>query len=225
MNKQTLKNFAAAGLLSAAFLIFTALVQCVDVRPIGPNSSLVGFAAVNGWFHALTGVHWTLYTITDWLGLVSIGIAFYFGVMGLVQLIWRRSLRKVDRSILILGGFYLAVIAAYLFFETHAVNYRPVLIDNFLEASYPSSTTVLVLCVHVTAMMQLRDRMRRGTARTLVLWLLGAFTVLMVLARLISGVHWLTDIIGAVLLSAGCVAIYVYAVKRHDAKENMHGIS
>ncbi len=210
--KNTLKNFAAAGFLLAAFLIFTALMRCVDVRPIGPNGSLVGFAAVNGWFHALTGVHWTLYYLTDWLELVAIGIAFFFGVMGLLQLIQRRSLRKVDVSILILGGFYLTVIAMYLLFNAYVVNYRPVLIENVLEASYPSSTTVLILCVHVTAMMQIRDRMRRGAARTLLLWLLGAFTVFMVLARLVSGVHWLTDIIGGILLSAALIAFYRAAV-------------
>ena len=212
MNKQTLENFAAAGLLSAAFLIFTALVRCVDVQAIGPNGSRVGFAAVNGWFHALTGVHWTLYYLTDWLEFISLGIAFCFGVVGLTQLIRRRSLWKVDASILILGGFYLLVIAAYLFFEMHAVNYRPVLIDGFLEASYPSSTTLLVLCVLPTTMMQLRDRMPRSTSWTLVLWLLGAFTVFMVLARLMSGVHWLTDILGGILLSAALVLLYRAAV-------------
>ena len=212
MNKRTLKNFAAAGLLLAAFLIFTILVQCIDVQPIGPNGSLVGFAAVNGRFHALTGVHWTLYYLTDRLELAAIGIAFSFAVLGLLQLIRRRSLREVDRSILILGVFYLAVIAAYLFFEAHAVNYRPVLIESVLEASYPSSTTVLVLCVHVTAMMQLRARMPRGATRTIVLWLLGAFTVFMVLARLVSGVHWLTDIVGGILLSAALVLLYRTAV-------------
>lgn len=208
MNKRTPKNFAAAGLLLAAFLIFTVLVQRVDVRLIGPNGSLVGFAAVNGWFHTLTGVHWMLYYLTDWLELAAIGIAFSFAVLGLLQLIRRRSLRKVDASILILGGFYLTVIGMYLLFNVYVVNYRPVLVENILEASYPSSTTVLVLCVHVTAMMQLRDRMRRGTSRTIVLWLLGAFTAFMVLARLVSGVHWLTDIIGGILLSAALIALY-----------------
>ncbi len=212
MKKLTLKSFAAAGLLLAAFLIFTVLVQCIDVRPIGPNGSLVGFAAVNGWFHALTGVHWTLYYLTDWLELVSIGIAFFFGVMGLLQLIRRRSLWRVDASILILGGFYLTVIAMYLLFNVYVVNYRPVLIETILEASYPSSTTVLVLCVHVTAIMQLRSRMPRGATRAFALWLLGAFTMLMVLARLVSGVHWLTDILGSILLSAALIAFYRAAV-------------
>lgn len=210
--KNTLKNFAAAGLLLAAFLIFTVLVQRIDVHSIGPNSSLVGFASMNGWFHALTGVHWTLYVLTDWLELISIGIAFSFGVMGLLQLIRRRSLRKVDASILILGGFYLIVIGMYLLFNVYVVNYRPVLIENVLEASYPSSTTVLVLCVHVTAMIQLRDRMPRSAVRTLMLYLLGAFTVFVVFARLVSGVHWLTDIIGGILLSAALVLLYRAAV-------------
>lgn len=210
--KNTLKRFAEAGLLSAAFLVFTVLVQCIDVQPIGPNCSCVGFAAVNGWFHDFIGVHWMLYYLTDWLGLVPVMIALCFAVLGLVQLIRRRSLRKVDASILILGGFYLIVIAAYLFFETHAVNYRPVLIDNFLEASYPSSTTMLTLCVLPTAMMQLYSRMPRSAARTLVLYLLGAFTVFMVIARLVSGVHWLTDVLGGILLSAVLVQFYRAAV-------------
>ena len=101
------------------------------------NGSRVGFAAINGAFHALTGVHWALYTLTDWLGLVPIGIALGFAVLGLVQLIRRKSLLKVDRDILILGGFYIVVLAAYLLFETVVINFRPVLIDGKLEASYP----------------------------------------------------------------------------------------
>ena len=210
--KNTLKRFAEAGLLSAAFLVFTVLVQCIDVQPIGPNCSCVGFAAVNGWFHDFIGVHWMLYHVTDWLELISLGIAFSFGVMGLIQLIRRRSLWKVDASILILGGFYLLVIAAYVLFNVYVVNYRPVLIDGILEASYPSSTTMLTLCVLPTAMMQLYSRMPRSAARTLVLYLLGAFTVFMVIARLVSGVHWLTDVLGGILLSAVLVQFYRAAV-------------
>ena len=131
----------------AAFAIWTVLVCCADVQMIGPEGSSVGFAAVNGAFHNLTGVHWTLYTITDWLGLVPIGTALGFAVLGLVQLIQRKALRKVDRSILALGGFYLAVMAFYVLFEKAVVNYRPVLIEGVLEASYPSSTTMLALSI------------------------------------------------------------------------------
>jgi undecaprenyl-diphosphatase len=163
---------------------------------------------MNGFAHSLTGVHWSLYTITDWLGLVPIAMMLGFAVLGLIQWIRRKRLLLVDRSLLVLGGFYIAVAAAFLFFEIVVVNTRPVLIGGVLEASYPSSTTVLSMCVVPTAMMQLRDRMNAGCLRRSLLIVLGAFTVLMVVFRFFSGVHWLSDILGGALLSVGLVTIY-----------------
>lgn len=93
-------------LLLGLFTVFTALIQTADVRPIGPDGTKVGFAAVNSWFRRLTGVNMTLYTITDWLGLVPIFVCLLFGMLGLVQLVKRRSLFKVDPDILLLGAYY-----------------------------------------------------------------------------------------------------------------------
>lgn len=194
-----------------AFGLWTAAVGLVDVDAIGPQSSAVGFAALNSSFHRLTGVNWTLYTLTDWLGLAPLAVAAGFGALGLCQWIRRKSLLSIDRSLLILGGFYLAVLAVYVLFEKLVINHRPVLIAGVLEASYPSSTTMLAICVMPTAMLQLRQRIRNQVLRR---WLLGAmavFTVFMVVGRLISGVHWLTDIIGGILLSAGLVMLYAAA--------------
>ena len=216
MKKKNTKTILVALGALAAFVLWTFLVRCVDVQPIGPDGSRIGFAAINGACHALTGVHWTFYILTDWLGLVPIGIALGFAVLGLVQLIRRKSLLKVDRDILILGGFYIVVLAAYLLFETVVINFRPVLIDGKLEASYPSSTTMLALCILPTAMMQLKTRIRSDAVRCAILGILAAFTVFMVVGRLISGVHWLSDIVGGVLLSAGLVPLYALAVKQRE---------
>ena len=208
MKKTSGKLLGIAGVLLAAFVLWTVAVCQIDVQPIGPNGSSVGFAGLNGWVHDLTGVHMGLYVLTDWLGLVPIGFVLGFAVLGLVQWMRRRKLFRVDHDILLLGGFYLLVLILYLVFETVAVNARPVLIDGRLEASYPSSTTMLVLCVMPTAMMQLRARIRNTKVRTIVLTILAVFTACMVVGRLIAGVHWFTDIIGGVLLSAGLVALY-----------------
>ena len=205
--KRTKMFFVGAGFL-LAFVLWTVLVSLVDIRPIGPNGSRVGFAALNGFVHGLTGVNFLLYTVTDWLGLVPIGIAFGFAVVGLIQWIKRKSLLKVDGSLLVLGGFYIAVMAAYIFFEVVVINYRPTLIDGYLEASYPSSTTMLVICVMPTAMLQLRTRIKNCVFRRCVLILIAAFTAFMVIGRLLSGVHWLTDIIAGALLSTGLVMLY-----------------
>ena len=193
--------------LLALFALWTIAVCTVDAQTIGPQGSSVGFAALNGYVHTLTGVHFTLYHITDWLGLVPVAVCLAFAVTGLVQWI-RRGFFKVDRDLFVLGGFYIVVIAAYLLFEEVVINYRPVLIDGFPEASYPSSTTLLVLCVMPTAAMQLNRRIRQGACRTAVIWIIVAFTVFMVVGRLLSGVHWLTDIVGGGLLSAALVTMY-----------------
>lgn len=198
--KRNRTHFLLPGLLLGAFLLWTAGVCLVDVRPIGPMGSQVGFAVLNGWFHRMTGVHWWLYDLTDLLGLASLGICGIFGLQGLCQWVRRKSIRRVDGELLALGGFYLAVLAVFFLFELLEVNYRPVLIEGRLEASYPSSTTMLALCVLPTAMLRLRSRWVR--------FLLGALTAFLVLGRLLCGVHWVSDIIGGALLSAGLVTLY-----------------
>lgn len=201
------KSFNKSFVLLFAFVVWTIAIRIVDVQPIGPNGSSVGFAALNGRFHDLTGVHMTLYNITDWLGLVPIVICIGFGLLGLTQWLKRKSLRKVDADILILGAFFLLVIAGYLVFEMVAINYRPVLIEGILEASYPSSTTLLVLSVMPATVMQVRRRVKAPTTAKALQLVCGAFALFMVLGRLISGVHWLTDIVGGVLLSTGLVML------------------
>ena len=194
--------------LLTAFVLWTVAICFVDVRAIGPQSSSVGFAGINGFVHNLTGVHWGLYNITDWLGLVPIFVCMGFGILGLVQWIKRKSIRKVDYDIFVLGGFYIVTIAAYLFFESVVINYRPVLINGYLEASYPSSTTLLVMCVMPTAVMQFNSRIKNKVLRNIVVVTIIAFIAFMVIGRLISGVHWFTDIVGGALLSTGLVLMY-----------------
>lgn len=208
MEKKNRKKLCVAVCLLAMFAVWTLLVSFVDVRDMGPMGSSVGFAALNGFVRGLVGVNMTLYTLTDWLGLVPIATAFGFAVLGLAQWIKRKNILKVDYSILALGVFYIAVIAVYIFFEYAVINYRPVLIDGYLEASYPSSTTMLVTCVMPTALMQFNIRIKNHVLRKCVGIAIIAFTVFTVAGRIISGVHWITDIIGGALFSAGIVTLY-----------------
>ena len=209
--------------LIAAFVLWTILIMSVDVQNVGQRGTAIGFAAFNTWFHQITGVDMRLYTVTDWLGLVPIAVCVCFGVIGLVQLIKRRSLFKVDHDILLLGIYYILVIFGYLIFEMIPVNYRPILIDGFLEASYPSSTTLLVLSVMPTLIFQLSRRSHNKIIKIAVIAFAALFSAFMVISRLISGVHWATDIIGSVLLSFGLFEIYRSAVLLAD-KRNKNGI-
>ena len=217
--KQSEKKHLWAGIwFQLAFLLWTALIRCVDMQAVGPNGTKVGFAAFNLWFHKLTGVHMTIYTITDWLGLVPIGVCLCFGAVGLIQMVRRRSLLRVDPDIILLGLYYILVILAYLVFEMVPINYRPILINGALEASYPSSTTLLVLSVMPTLKLQIDRRTDKPLVRNVTCIFVYAFSALMVIGRLIAGVHWATDIIGAVFLSAGLFLLYRYAVDAADRR-------
>lgn len=208
MKRKSKVCFWIAGGLLAIFAVWTVLVRFVDLRAIGPEGSKVGFATLNGFVHRLTGENLFLYDLTDMLSIIPLGFVAGFGILGLVQWIKRKKLLSVDYSILVLGGFYIVVMALYLMFEVVVINYRPLLIEGVLEVSYPSSTTMLVLCVMPTAAIQLGSRIKKALPKYLVIAAIVLFTAFMVVGRLISGVHWFSDIIGGLFLSSGLVMTY-----------------
>lgn len=213
MKKPEQKPFFTAVCILSVFLLWTIAIQIMDVRPIGPNNSAVGFATINHYIHELTGVHLGLYILTDWLSLIPLLFVIGFAFLGFMQWIHRKNIRKIDRSILILGGSYMAILAIYILFDQYAVNYRPILIQGILEPSYPSSTTLLTMYVMLTARIQLRFRIQNTALKNCASAFILVFTIFMVVARFVSGVHWFTDIIGGILLSAGLVTLYRFLTK------------
>lgn len=206
--KKEIKRFIPAIGFLIAFVVWTVLVCLIDLQAIGPQGSVVGFAGINGAFHKFTGVHMAIYDLTDLLSIIPLAIVAAFGLLGVAQWIKGKSLKAVDYDIWVLGGFYVVVMAVFLLFEKLDVNFRPILIEGVLEASYPSSTTMLAMCVLPTTMLQLNSRLKNRGLRICVLVVLGLFTAFMVIGRLISGVHWLTDIIGGALFSTGLLLLY-----------------
>ncbi|MBQ3575091.1 MAG: phosphatase PAP2 family protein [Clostridia bacterium] len=207
------KLFIPGAAVFALFALFTWSLGFVDVRPVGPMDSCVAYAGVNKAVHGFFGVNRLLYTLTDWAGVIAIAVARGFAAMGLAQWIRRRRICRVDGGILLLGAFYIFVFGAYAFFEMKVVNRRPILIGGILEASYPSSTTMLAMCVMPAAMLQFRRLIKRPWLMKAVNILCGAFTAFMVIGRLLCGAHWLTDILGGAMFSLSAVLIYRAALK------------
>jgi undecaprenyl-diphosphatase len=183
------------------FVLWTVIVGSVDVMAIGPLGSSVGLAGMNGAFRDLIGVRWELYWLTDILGLVPIVLALCYAAVGAYQLIRRRSLLLVDRRILSLGALYVVFGAVFLYFELMPINFRPVLIDGVLEASYPSSTTLMCTTVVPSFLLDVRTRVAKKWVYTLIFVVSMLFLAFTVTARILSGVHWISDIIGGVIIS------------------------
>ncbi|MDL2235143.1 phosphatase PAP2 family protein [Christensenellaceae bacterium OttesenSCG-928-L17] len=213
MKKTTKHTFAIAGVFFLLFAMLTAAVLLVDVKPVGPEQSEVGLATINAYLFEALGVHLFWYDVTDWLGIVAIAVALGFAVLGLLQWIARKSFAKVDKSILALGMLYIAMGVFYMGFEVFVVNYRPIIMDAGLEASYPSSHTMLVLCIMATAIMQFRARMQNKAVRVTASAISAVIIAVTIIGRLISGVHWFTDIVGGLLLGTSLVLCYKAVVE------------
>ena len=218
------KNLILSIVFFSLFVVFMILVAVVDRQAIGPNNSIVGFAALNKWFADLVGVHMFLYTITDWASILPTATALVFAVIGAIQLIKRKKLTKVDSSILILAGFYFVDLIIYLFFNKVVINYRPVLIDGFLEPSFPSSTTLLSLTFMMFSIYQTDRLIKNKPARISVKVASIALMLFLVVGRVIAGVHWITDIIASLFLSLGLIFLYYYLCEICAAKATQKAI-
>ena len=199
MNKKK-RNFFISTILILLAVVFTILVKVVDVKQVGVNETNIGFASINQFVFKTIGVNIIWYHITDWLGLAPVFMAIAYSLIGIIQLITRKSIFKLDKEIIILGLFYIVVIFLYVFFEKVIVNYRPILMDGFLEASYPSSHTLMTICLCGSSIIVNKKLFNNNIAKFINILSL-AIIFITVVGRLLSGVHWITDIIGGIFIS------------------------
>lgn len=212
MRKST-KNYLIFAIEMAILTIaFTILLKRYDVQAIGPEGTEIGLASLNGFLAEVFTFNEKWYKLSQILASAAIGVCLIYAFVGLVQLIQRRSLAKVNKTITILGVFYLIVIGLYFFFTKFTVNYRPVIIDEVLEPSFPSSHTMLVCCVFGMAIASFDSLIENVGIKVILDIIAGLAIGLMVLARTLSGVHWFTDIFAGILFSMTIVAFYHAAI-------------
>lgn len=207
--KKSKKLLISAIVFGMLAIVYTIIIALVDKQSIGPNESQVGLATINKFFQERLGFNETFYKLSNLLGYIAFGIAFVYMVIGLIQLIKRKSIKKVDTEISILGLFYIITLIIYVLFEFVKINYRPVLIDGNLDPSYPSSHTLLALFISTSAIFVnlkiIGNKPLRITLNTITIILGLAILV----GRIISGVHWITDILGGILIATTLVLGYL----------------
>ena len=198
------KKCITAAVSFGLFLLLILLVKTVDVAVVGPEGAKIGLSKLNVAIHDLFGVHMAWYKVTNVLGYLAILIGLCFAAIGGLQLIYRRSILKVDKEILLLGGLYVVTVLFYILFEKVVVNYRPILMPDGegLEASFPSSHTMLSCVILGSGLELLKKYARKDkTIQTALTAVFAVMLALIVAGRLLSGVHWFTDILGGILLS------------------------
>ncbi len=215
------RKAVGAGICLILFFLLILVIKTVDVQAIGPEGSSIGLAKINSAIHEATGVRMFWYQITSYLGVLSILIAACFACLGLFQLIRRKSLLKVDREILVLGGLYVALAILYVLFEFVVVNERPIIMpgDEHVEASFPSSHTMLGFVILGSCMTVLNKYIRSKRLCGLLITACGILILVMIFGRLISGVHWFTDILGSILISAVLLFLFIGALDKTEKQK------
>ena len=203
-------KFIFAAVCGILAIILIILVGCVDVAPIGPEGTSIGLSHINKAAADLVGTNLLWYNITKYLGYIALLTAFAFAAAGFIQLVTRRDISKVDREILALGILYAVVIGLYIFFEVVIINYRPVIMpdETYPEASFPSSHTMLICVVMGSTIMVLNKYIKNDMLRKILQVICSIIIIIMVVGRMLSGVHWLTDITGGVLISAVLLSLF-----------------
>ena len=215
------RRILTASVCGLLFAVLIILARFVDVQAIGPEGTRIGLSHLNRLVFEKLGVRMLWYEITDWLGIAAIVTALLFAVVGLAQWVKRKSIWKVDREILALGGLYLTVIGLYVLFELLIVNYRPIIMPGSIhpEASFPSSHTMLV-CVIMGSAIPLLGKYVKSKVLCKALRIICAVIIaITVFGRLISGVHWFTDILGGILISVLLLNLYAEILERIENNE------
>ena len=222
LNKGAKASLTKAGILLAAYLLWTLLVRFINVQPIGPNGSSVGLAAINGAvFRGLGGVlHTGLYRASGLLGYLILLLGLCTALLAVLQLVQRKSLRAVDWDLQVYVIYGASVLIIYVISTVVSINYRPVITDaaKGLELSYPSSHTLLSLGVMGAVAVQIRLRVKEKGLRKILTAAAWALAAVVILLRLLSNAHWLTDIIGGILLALVLCEAYQAAVRLRYSK-------
>ncbi len=215
------KKMMAAAILAAFFVLFIILVKTVDVAAIGPNDTKVGFSGINAAVSGAFGYNGFFYKLTQILGYLSIVIALVFAEEGIEQLIRRRSFKAIDGEIIVTGALYVLTAIVYLFFEIVKVNYRPVIMpgDAAPEASFPSSHTVLACVILIGAVIFCRRYLANKKLAKIFTVAFSVTAGVTVLGRILAGVHWFTDVIGGLIISAALIVAYAAALDFVDSKK------
>ena len=209
-------NFIPALSLTFVFIVWTILVKTIDMNYI-LNVGYIGFSHFNfqindyvldfgktDLFNKLTDVGLYLTFLFD-LG---------FAILGIVQWIRRKSIKKVDPIIFILLVTYITVVVEYFIFEIVKINYSPLSTPEDLHASYPSTHVLLFISFLMTGVIALFNYVK---ANNFIKYISISFGVLLSIAyavmRLLSGRHYFTDIVASLFLSASIIALFIGLIK------------
>ena len=223
-------NYLLSFILLVIAIVFTILVAKVDVKTVevkpidgvtqnGVLTTDIGFSSLNQSVADKISFNNTFYKISKYAGYLALVFVAFYGFTGLIELMQKKSLKGVNKALYMLAAFYVCVAIVYVLFEVVVINNRPVDMGEGLEASFPSSHTMLALCVCGSSLIASKYIIKKDNFRKCLNLISWVVMLLVVCTRTLSGVHWITDIFGGILISVFMLNVFSNAVKCLDKAE------
>jgi undecaprenyl-diphosphatase len=202
-------------ILLAVTIVYSLLATFVDRSAIGPGGTSVGFSTINGAFAGRFGYNPAMDLVSDLMMYLSFIVVMSFAAMGILRLIREKSIPKVGKVLIGLGVLYVLVAVIYVAFGKIPINYRPIIMpdETELETSFPSTHTLVIGTVMGSAMVAW-ERLLSNVKLVKILKILAIVVMVVGIgARMLAGVHWLSDIAAGILFSLTLIAFYTACIK------------
>ena len=150
--------------------------------------------------------------ITDIILVASIAVLGVFAVLGLYQWIKRKSLKKVDKPLLVMLVPLAFMAATYIIFDKFLIlNTRP---NGSGEPSFPSTHTMVVATIFLLAAIILPNYIKSKTARIILDTIMLLFIILVSVGRVLANMHWVSDVVGGLIFAVIFATIYYLTLRR-----------
>ena len=148
---------------------------------------------------------------TDIVLLTAIAVLGVFASLGLYQWIVRKSLKKVDRSLLAMPLPLILMAAVYFIFDKiWVLNTRP---NGSGEASFPSTHVMVVATIFLMTMLALPKYIKSKVLCGVLDLIMLALIALTAVGRVASNMHWISDVAGGLAFAIIFAGIY-YLIKK-----------
>ncbi|MBQ3436419.1 phosphatase PAP2 family protein [Candidatus Saccharibacteria bacterium] len=160
-------------------------------------------------------MQWEL--ITNIILISSFVVLAVFAVLGLVQWISRKSLKKVDKQLLWMPLPLLLMAITYVVFDKFIIlNVRP---NGSGEPSFPSTHVMVVATIFFVVALALPKYIKSKTARIVLELFIAALIGLTCVGRVVSQMHWISDTIGALVFAFIFSEIYRQIIKKRKKSD------
>ena len=156
-------------------------------------------------------------TITNIILILSIILILFFLGLGVYELIKKRSIKKVDPRLTWLPlPLALMTLTYFLFDKVWILNVRP---NGSGEPSFPSTHVMVVTTIFFVVTIILPKYIKNKTTRLIIEIIMAIMISLTAVGRVMSGMHWVADVLGAIVFGFLFSEIYYYIVSNKKDKK------